>query len=70
VAGKFQKPAGTEYLFKSVLDAEKLVPLCNSNVYTEDKNLVGKLKEVLGPVNEVVCISMKFIYTLSIVLLS
>ncbi len=62
MAGKFEKPAGAEYLFKSTLDSVKLVPLCNSNVYTKDKSLIGKLKEVLGPVNQVVCIWLLFVH--------
>lgn len=53
MAGTFEKPAGTDFLFKSALDSEKLIPLCNSNAYTKDKTLLGKLKEVLGPVNKV-----------------
>ena len=38
------------WVYKS---SNKDVVLCESNCYDKSKNLVGKLKEVMGPINEV-----------------
>ncbi len=50
-AGKFVKQSLDFWLYKST---HKNIILCDSNIYSEDKKLIGKVDEVLGPLNEVV----------------
>lgn len=44
------------YLFKCV---HEKVPLCESNVYTEDKKQIGVIDEVLGPIHDIVSIKIQ-----------
>jgi H/ACA ribonucleoprotein complex subunit 1 len=49
-AGDFQHPCEDELVCKST---NSRVPYFNANIYLENRTLVGKVEEVLGPINNV-----------------
>jgi H/ACA ribonucleoprotein complex subunit 1 len=56
VAGEYSHNAKEDLIFKCV---HKNVPLCDSNIYNDDKTLLGKLDEVLGPISGPIYFSVK-----------
>ncbi len=52
VTGELQHKSEDKLVFKNISDR---IPLCDANVYKQDKTLVGTIHDVLGPINEVVC---------------
>jgi hypothetical protein len=53
--GEFLHKSQDQWVYKSI---HQRIMLCDSNAYDENKQLVGRIHEVLGPMNEVVTFSL------------